>query len=230
MNEILRFEHISKKYKQNENNILTILDNIDFTLFKGEIAALVGPSGSGKSTMLHIAGLLEKPTDGYIVINGTNTTELNDINRSKLRGNYLGFIYQFHHLLPEFTSIENVAMPLLIQNVTKDEAFIRAKNLLERVGLAHRLSHKPSQLSGGEKQRVAIARSLVNKPKLLLADEPTGNLDPATAKDVFSLFLEIAKEEELTAIIATHNYKLADLLSKKLVMKNQKISVEEKLQ
>lgn len=225
MNDILRFKNITKIYNENQNEPLTILDDINFTLSKGEVSALIGPSGSGKSTMLHIAGLLEKPTKGSIYVNQQNTSELNDVNRSKLRGNYLGFIYQFHHLLPEFNAVENTAMPLLIQNISKDEAFDRAKKLLNRVGLSHRFNHKPAQLSGGEKQRVAIARSLVNNPKLLLADEPTGNLDPSTAKDVFSLFLEIAAEHELTAIIATHNYDLAALLKKKLIMENQKIIV-----
>lgn len=226
MSDILRFENIFKIYNENEGEALTILDDINFTLSDGEISALIGPSGSGKSTMLHIAGLLEKPTKGSIFINQQNSSELNDANRSKLRGNYLGFIYQFHHLLPEFNAVENTAMPLLIQNINKDEAFERAKKLLIRVGLSHRFNHKPSQLSGGEKQRVAIARSLVNNPKLLLADEPTGNLDPSTAKDVFSLFLEIAKEKGLTAIIATHNYELAALLQKKLIMENKKIIIE----
>lgn len=225
MNDILRFKNITKIYNENQNEPLIILDDINFTLSKGEVSALIGPSGSGKSTMLHIAGLLEKPTKGSIYVNQQNTSELNDVNRSKLRGNYLGFIYQFHHLLPEFNAVENTAMPLLIQNISKDEAFDRAKKLLNRVGLSHRFNHKPAQLSGGEKQRVAIARSLVNNPKLLLADEPTGNLDPSTAKDVFSLFLEIAAEHELTAIIATHNYDLAALLKKKLIMENQKIIV-----
>lgn len=226
MSDILRFEHISKIYNENQTTPLTILDDISFSLSKGEVSALIGPSGAGKSTMLHIAGLLEKPTTGNIFINQQNASELNDVNRSKLRGNYLGFIYQFHHLLPEFNSVENTAMPLLIQNMNKNEAFERAKKLLDRVGLSHRFSHKPAQLSGGEKQRVAIARSLVNNPKLLLADEPTGNLDPSTAKDVFSLFLEIAQEHKLTAIIATHNYDLAALLKKRLIMDNQKIIVE----
>ncbi|MFV0430774.1 MAG: ABC transporter ATP-binding protein [Alphaproteobacteria bacterium] len=227
MTRIIEFQNISKIYNEQAETPLTILDNISFALEQGEVSALIGPSGAGKSTMLHIAGLLEQPSKGEVFIDGQNASKLNDIKRSYLRGHYLGFVYQFHHLLPEFTSLENAAMPLLIQNTSKKEAYGKAQGLLERVGLAHRITHKPSQLSGGEKQRVAIARALVNEPKLLLADEPTGNLDPTTAQDVFSLFMEIAKENKLTAIIATHNHDLAYQMPKRLVMKDQKIIIEQ---
>ncbi len=223
MIDILEFKDIERSYNNNDGERLTVIKNTSFTLQKGEAVALTGPSGAGKSTLLHMAGILDTPTKGHIYLNNIDTKNMNDKQRSNLRGKYIGFVYQFHHLLSEFTALENTAMPLFIQNKNRNEAMRKAENLLEKVGLKHRLNHKPSQLSGGEKQRVAIARALVNDPALLLADEPTGNLDPKTAQQVFSLFLNIATERGLTALIATHNLDLANQLEKRLTFENQSI-------
>ena len=175
----------------------------------GEIAALVGPSGSGKSSLLHIAGLLEKPTAGQVWIAGKECTGLSDLARTRIRRLGIGFVYQFHHLLPEFTAEENVVLPQLIAGETRKAAKARARALLDQLGLSERLGHRPAELSGGEQQRVAIARALANRPLLLLADEPTGNLDPETAGRVHEKFLELIRIEGLAALIATHNLELA---------------------
>ncbi len=223
MTNILAFKNIEKYYKNHDGEKLTVIENSSFTLKKGEIVALTGPSGAGKSTLLHIAGILDTPSKGQVFINDIDTKNMKDKQRSRLRGKHIGFVYQFHHLLAEFNALENAAMPLLIQGENKNLALQKAETLLEKVGLAHRLTHKPSQLSGGEKQRVAIARALVNEPTLLLADEPTGNLDPKTAENVFALFLDIAADQGLTALIATHNLDLAARLEKRLSFHNQSI-------
>ncbi len=223
MTNILEFKNIEKSYKSDNGDVLTIIKEASFHLKKGELVALTGPSGAGKSTLLHMAGILDSPTKGQIYINNVDTQNMRDEERSQLRGQSIGFVYQFHHLLAEFSALENAAMPLLIQNKDKKQAMEKAAMLLEKVGLKHRMSHKPSQLSGGEKQRVAIARALVNEPALLLADEPTGNLDPGTAQQVFSLFLDIATEQGLTAIIATHNLDLAKQLEKQLSFDKQSL-------
>lgn len=223
MTNILEFKNIEKSYKSDNGDVLTIIKEASFHLKKGELVALTGPSGAGKSTLLHMAGILDSPTKGQIYINNVDTQNMRDEERSQLRGQSIGFVYQFHHLLAEFSALENAAMPLLIQNKDKKQAMEKAAMLLEKVGLKHRISHKPSQLSGGEKQRVAIARALVNEPALLLADEPTGNLDPGTAQQVFSLFLDIATEQGLTAIIATHNLDLAKQLEKQLSFDKQSL-------
>jgi lipoprotein-releasing system ATP-binding protein len=187
---------------------------LDLSVFPGEIVALIGQSGSGKSSLLHIAGLLEAPTAGDVVIAGRNCSALDDAARTRIRRIGIGFVYQFHHLLPEFSAVENVMMPQLIAGAARTSAFNRATDLLTRLGLAQRMEHRPSELSGGEQQRVAIARALANRPLLLLADEPTGNLDPATAAQVHQELLRLISEEGLGALVATHNHELASGMSR----------------
>ena len=186
-----------------------VLDGITIDFAASGLTAVIGPSGTGKSTLLHIAGLLERPSAGEVVIEGRPCQGLGDAERTRLRRERIGFVYQFHHLLADFTALENVAMPLLIAGRSRKEAEERAAALLERLGLAQRLSHRPARLSGGEQQRVAIARALANRPGLILADEPTGNLDPRTAEDVFALLIGIVRDTGTAALIATHNPDLA---------------------
>ena len=188
---------------------IDVLRGIDLAIAPGEIVALLGPSGSGKSTLLQAVGLLEGGFEGRIEIAGTDATALNGDERTTLRRDTLGFVYQFHHLLPDFTAIENVIMPQLIAIRSEAEARIRATELLTALGLAERLDHRPSQLSGGEQQRVAVARALANRPRLVLADEPTGNLDEATASRVLGEFLRLVRDEGSAALVATHNERLA---------------------
>ena len=188
---------------------LEVLRGCDATILPGELVAMVGTSGSGKSTLLQICGLLDNPTSGTLQIAGQAVESLGDRARTRLRRGTIGFIYQFHHLLPEFTALENVILPQSVAGVPAGEARERARMLLERVGLGHRLGHRPGKLSGGEKQRVAVARAIANRPALLLADEPTGNLDPDTAEQVFALFVELTREEGLSVLMATHNEALA---------------------
>ncbi len=195
---------------------LEILKDINLEIGQGEIVALVGPSGSGKSTLLHIAGLLDTPTSGTIEIAGQNATKMNNAGRTKLRQKTIGFVYQSHLLLPDFNALENVMMPQLIAGVKGKEAETHAKELLKEVGLSHRLTHRAGQLSGGEQQRVAIARALANSPALLLADEPTGNLDPKTADEVFDTFLRIVRQTGLSALLATHNPELAQKMDRRI--------------
>lgn len=190
-------------------DLLVVLDGVDLAIRKGEIVGLIGPSGSGKSSLLHAAGVLEKPSGGTVLVDGVSAWDLDDRGRTFLRRNAIGFVYQFHHLLPEFDALDNVALPLLIAGKRQSEARPEAERLLTLLGLGERLHHQPAQLSGGEQQRVAIARSLVNHPKLLLADEPTGNLDPATSEIVFQRLFEAARLEGVGALIATHNHALA---------------------
>ena len=188
---------------------LDVLKGCEAEIMPGELVAMVGTSGSGKSTLLQICGLLDNPTSGEIDIAGQPVASLGDRERTRLRRGTIGFIYQFHHLLPEFTALENVVLPQSVAGVSASDAKARARALLERVNLGHRLNHRPAKLSGGEKQRVAIARAIANRPKLLLADEPTGNLDPETAGGVFDLFVELTREEGLCVLMATHNEQLA---------------------
>lgn len=188
---------------------LQVLKGADLTIGGGEIVALVGPSGSGKSTLLQIAGLLERADGGEVYISGEATAKLGDDRRTELRRKHLGFVYQYHHLLPEFSALENIVIPQIIAGLTKTVAKERARQLLQTLGLETRASHRPAELSGGEQQRVAIGRALANAPQLLLADEPTGNLDPDTADDVFNMLLNLTRKAGLTAIIATHNPDLA---------------------
>lgn len=205
----LRLEGIARRYRD-----LVVIENVDFTLKRGQTAALLGPSGSGKSSLLHIAGLLEAPSVGEVYIGGVATSTLSDAERTRIRRNALGFVYQFHHLLPEFTALDNVALPRLIAGESKRTADAQAADFLTALGLGERLTHQPGQLSGGEQQRTAIARALVNKPDLLLADEPTGNLDPKTSDVVFDALLDIVRREGLAALIATHDQRLANRMDR----------------
>ena len=205
---VLELQAVSRWFAQGEGR-LVVLDNVSLELTTGETVALIGPSGAGKSTLLHTAGLLERPEAGEVRIAGQSFTAAGDRERTRARRHHIGFVYQFHHLLPEFTALENVAVPLRIAGKTARAALPRAQELLEAMGLGDRLEHVPAKLSGGEQQRVAIARALANGPKLLLADEPTGNLDHATAAVVFDELLALARDHGLAALIATHNDTLA---------------------
>ena len=206
---VLELRNVTREYTQGDTK-LEIFKGLNFSINAGQIIGLVGQSGSGKSSLLHIAGLLEKPTSGDIYIAGRNCSKLNDAARTKIRRFGVGFIYQFHHLLPEFSALENVVIPQLIAGANKKVANDRAKSLLKKLGLSHRLDHLPSEMSGGEQQRVAICRALANKPLVLLADEPTGNLDPKTSEIVHAEFLHLIQDEGLAALIATHNLELAN--------------------
>jgi lipoprotein-releasing system ATP-binding protein len=209
----LELRNVARSYAEGTGR-LDIFKDLALEVYAGEIVALVGQSGAGKSSLLHIAGLLEAPTSGDVFISGQNCTALDDTARTRIRRIGIGFVYQFHHLLPEFSAVENVVMPQLIAGATKNAATERAKELLDRLGLAERFQHRPAELSGGEQQRVAIARAIANRPLLLLADEPTGNLDPDTAARVHEEFLRLIKEEGLGALIATHNIALAKRMSR----------------
>lgn len=222
MSNTLKLTHIARTFGKN-NTKLEVLKDINLEIQPGEIVALVGPSGSGKSTLLHIAGLLDTPTSGTIEIAGENATQMNDAGRTRLRMKSIGFVYQSHLLLPDFNALENVMMPQLIAGVKRKEAETRAKELLKQVGLSHRLTHRAGQLSGGEQQRVAIARALANQPALLLADEPTGNLDPKTADEVFDIFMKIVRQTGLSALLATHNPELAAKMDRRICVQNGKI-------
>jgi lipoprotein-releasing system ATP-binding protein len=205
---VLSLEGLVRTFRQGERDI-TVLNGASCQLWPGQAVALVGPSGAGKSTLLHIAGLLETPTAGRVIINGRDCARMDDASRTRVRRAEMGFIYQFHQLLPEFSAIENVEMPQIIQGKRKREAKARARELLESMGLAHRLDHRPGQLSGGEQQRTAICRALAIRPRLILADEPTGNLDPHTSERVFSELIGMIHGEGVAALIATHNLALA---------------------
>ncbi len=219
---VLFVRGLNKIYKQGSNT-LSILNNVDLRLYSGEICALVGPSGSGKSTLLHILGLLDAPTSGQILMDERDVSKLNDRARTKLRSSHIGFVYQFHHLLPEFSALENVALAQIITGKAPDEANRKAEELLVQLGLADRLKHRPATLSGGEQQRVAIARALANDPFLLFADEPTGNLDPETSEEVFELLLEHVRKRGIGALIATHNIDLANQMDRILEVKSGRI-------
>ncbi|HWB47663.1 MAG TPA: ABC transporter ATP-binding protein [Stellaceae bacterium] len=202
---------------------LTVLDGVDLALRPGELVALVGPSGAGKSTLLHIAGLLERPSAGEVRIGGRECGSLSDERRTLLRRATLGFVYQFHHLLPEFSALENVMLPQMIAGVARGAARAKAADLLRRVGLGERLGHRPARLSGGEQQRVAIVRALANDPKVLLADEPTGNLDHTTAEGVMATLIDVTRATGLAALIATHNLDLARRLDRAVALENGKL-------
>ena len=206
---MLRLSGVSKTYNQGRENEVQVLNGADLTLAEGEMVALVAPSGAGKSTLLHIAGLLDTPDTGTVEIGGVDYTGLGDRRRTVARRREVGFVYQFHHLLPEFTALENVVLPQLANGIQKDEAETRAADLLARVGVGGRAGHRPSAMSGGEQQRVAFCRALANAPRLLLADEPTGNLDPATSEQVFDTLVALVRGTGLAALIATHNLELA---------------------
>jgi len=221
-NILLKTEDLQRVYQQGGEN-LTVLHNANIEIKSGEIVALVGPSGSGKSTLLQMTGLLDRPTSGRIFIAGNDATGQDDEGRTALRRQFMGFVYQFHYLLPEFTALENVVIPQMIAGKRKSDAELRAKELLTRLKLDHRYDHRPARLSGGEQQRVAIARALANNPKLILADEPTGNLDPETANGVFEMLTELVRTEGIGALIATHNMDLAERMDRILELKGGRI-------
>ncbi len=209
MSDVLVLEGISKIYGKDGPAPVPVLSDLSLSVGRGEVVALVAPSGGGKSTLLHIAGLLDTADSGRVLLNGRDMTNENDRSRTEARREALGFVYQFHHLLPEFTAAENIVLPQLANGVSDRAAQARAQDLLSRVGLSHRAGHRPAQLSGGEQQRVAFCRALANAPALLLADEPTGNLDPATSDKVFDMLMVLVRETGLSALIATHNHELA---------------------
>lgn len=209
MNEVLRLDALEKGYNRGKANEIIVLRGASLVIPRGQVVALVAPSGAGKSTLLHIAGLLDTPDSGRVIVNGQDLTGAKDGARTAARREALGFVYQFHHLLPEFTALENIVLPQLANGTARKAAEARAQDLLARVGLAARAGHRPSALSGGEQQRVAFCRALANRPALLLADEPTGNLDPTTSETVFSALMELVRATGLSALIATHNLELA---------------------
>ncbi len=219
---ILVTDALTKVYTQADQN-LTVLHNVDVSVKSGEIVALVGPSGSGKSTFLQMVGLLDQPTKGMLSINGENVAGLSAGERTLKRREFIGFIYQFHYLLPEFSAIENVIIPQMIAGKSREEARERGVELLTSLKLDYRLEHRPATMSGGEQQRVAIARALANNPKLLLADEPTGNLDPETSETVFELLMTLVRDTGVGAIIATHNMNIAERMDRILELKNGRI-------
>lgn len=213
MKSILELKKITRSFTQGEE-IIHVLKGIDLKVAPGEIVALVGPSGAGKTTLLQIAGLLELPSGGTIVMNGQNCNDLSDAARTDLRREFAGFVYQFHYLLQEFSALENVMLPGLIAGRARGECKDQAEELLAKMGLSHRLQHRPKKLSGGEQQRVAIARAIANNPKILFADEPTGNLDMTTAETVFNEMVKLVRETGLSALIATHNLDLASKMDR----------------
>lgn len=223
MTAVLELRDIVRQYKS-EAGVLRVLEGAKLTLNPGELVGLIGPSGSGKSTLLHTAGLLEKPEGGEVYLEGENCLSLNDAGRTRLRREKLGFVYQFHHLLPEFNARDNVAMPLMVGGLSRRKAREKADALLGEMGLAERLKHQPGQMSGGEQQRVAIARALVNDPRLVIADEPTGNLDPATTERVFESLIRMARSEGAAVLVATHNMALTRHMDRVLTLKDGKLT------
>lgn len=220
----LVLDAVAKTYNRGRVDEVAVLRGASLRLEAGEVVALVAPSGAGKSTLLHIAGLLDTPDRGAVVINGADMTRLGDGARTAARRGQVGFIYQFHHLLPEFSALENVVLPQLANGVGKSQAEARARDLLGRVGVAPRADHRPAALSGGEQQRVAFCRALANGPSLLLADEPTGNLDPATSDQVFDALMALVRDTGLSALIATHNLALARRMDRVLRMEEGRIT------
>jgi len=216
---ILSLRGVTRTYPTAQGG-LTVLKGVDLDVMPGEVVGLIGPSGSGKSSLLHAAGLLERPTSGQVLIDGEDVGGLDERARTRLRLHRIGFVYQFHHLLPEFDALDNVALPMRIAGVREGEARRRATEQLTALGLGQRVTHQPAQLSGGEQQRVAIARALANSPRLLLADEPTGNLDPATSQAVFEALRELAKTTGVAALIATHNMELAGHMDRVFALKD----------
>jgi lipoprotein-releasing system ATP-binding protein len=212
---VIYLHEIKRQYKQGEAT-LTILNGAKLALWAGQSVALVAPSGSGKSTLLHIAGLLESPDDGEVSVAGTPTSQLADIDRTQIRRSDIGFVYQSHRLLPEFTALENVMLPQMIRGLRRSETIKRSTEILAYLGLSERVTHRPAELSGGEQQRVAIARAVANAPRALLADEPTGNLDPHTADHVFKALMQLVKATKVAMLIATHNMELAGRMDRRV--------------
>jgi lipoprotein-releasing system ATP-binding protein len=219
---VLSLAGITRRYKSGDSE-LTVLDGVDLDIAPGEIVGLIGPSGSGKSSLLHAAGMLERPSGGDVRIAGASGWSLGDDARTEIRRNRIGFVYQFHHLLPEFDALHNVALPALIAGRPRREALAEAERLLGIMGLANRVRHQPAQLSGGEQQRVAIARAMVNNPLLILADEPTGNLDPDTSTLVFGALSDLVRKEGAAALIATHNLELAKYMDRVMALDHGKL-------
>ena len=226
MSPVLRLERLERAYTQG-NRRIDVLKGASASFSPGEAVALLGPSGAGKSTLLHIAGLLERPDAGQVLINGVDCGQLSDNEQTRVRRMEVGFVYQFHHLLPEFSALENVVLPQLILGASRDQAEARAKDLLGSLGLEERWDHRPTQLSGGEQQRVAIARAVANNPKVLLADEPTGNLDPHTAGRVFEQLLKLVRQSGVAAVVATHNLDLAARMDRTLRLMDGRLIEEE---
>ena len=228
--DILRLQGIDKAYNRGLDGEVTVLKGLNLAIAPAQVVALVAPSGAGKSTLLHIAGLLDTADSGQLEIDGVNMCGLDGKARTVLRRQDIGFIYQFHHLLPEFSALENIVIPQLANNVAPAQARDYAMDLLAKVGIADRAGHRPAALSGGEQQRVAFCRALANRPKLLLADEPTGNLDPATSDTVFTMLLELVRDTGLSALIATHNIDLADRMDQILRLDQGQISIVQRTQ
>ncbi len=224
MNEpVLRLRGVARSYQTGERT-LEVLRGVDLDLLPGEVVGLIGPSGSGKSSLLHAAGLLERPTAGQVMVAGRDCSKLGDRARTRVRLGLIGFVYQFHHLLAEFSALDNVALPQMIGGATQGAARARAKTLLEQLGLADRLNHQPGQLSGGEQQRVAIARAFANQPRVVLADEPTGNLDPATSTAVFQNLFGFARQTGVAILIATHNMELAGYMDRVFALREGRLA------
>lgn len=225
-NVILNSQKLCKTYNDGSANV-EVLKGIDLTISQGDRIAIIGPSGSGKSTLLHLMGGLDKPTTGEVTISDVNWQKISEKQRCQLRNQRLGFVYQFHHLLPEFTAVENVAMPLLLSGMAVKNAEQQASDMLDHVGLQHRKEHKPAQLSGGERQRVAIARALVHQPHCVLADEPTGNLDQTTASKVFDLMLDLNRQMNTALVIVTHDPQIAQRMDKVFVLHEGTLSLQD---
>lgn len=220
---VLELRAIDRTYRTSAGD-LPVLRGTDLRIAPGELVGLVGPSGSGKSTLLHTAGLLERPESGEVLLDGADCLKLSENGRTAIRRKKIGFVYQFHHLLPEFNAVDNVAMPLMIAGVGRKQARQKAASLLDEMGLSERLDHQPAQLSGGEQQRVAIARALANDPRLVIADEPTGNLDPATTERVFATLIKMVREEGAGVLVATHNFALTRHMDRVLTLRDGKLT------
>ena len=226
MSDVLKLSGITKSYNAGKPNEVQVLQGADLTVAEGEVVALVAPSGAGKSTLLHIAGLLDVADSGTVEIKGQDMTRKSDRKRTATRREDVGFIYQFHHLLPEFTALENIVLPQLVNGVSERDAEARARSLLDTVGVGERAGHRPAALSGGEQQRVAYCRALANEPALLLADEPTGNLDPGTSDRVFEALMSLVRGTGMSALIATHNLELAARMDRMVRLTDGKLVVE----
>ena len=219
---VLQCRSIVRRFDEG-GSTLEVLSGVDLAVQPAERMAIIGASGSGKTTLLQIMGGLDAPTSGDVMVDGRAIHEMNEIGKGNLRNRYLGFVYQFHHLLPEFTAAENVAMPLMIRRIAKEAALEQAQSLLERVGLGERLTHKPGELSGGERQRAAVARALITRPKLVLADEPTGNLDAGNGEHVLQLMLELNRELETSLVIVTHDHSIAERMDRIMILEDGKL-------
>ena len=220
---VLSLRNVKRTYVTGDGRDLSVLKGVDLDVHPGEIVGLIGPSGSGKSSLLHAAGLLEHPTEGQVAVTGVDCTTLGDRARSRLRLGSIGFVYQFHHLLAEFSAVDNVALPQMIAGARRAAARERATEILTRLGLGERLEHQPAQLSGGEQQRVAIGRALANSPRLVLADEPTGNLDPTTSGAVFQSLFDLARLTGVACLVATHNLHLADFMDRVFALEDGRL-------